>query len=547
MITGKRSRYERRLRDLKSEAQKWDVSWKDIRDYVAPTRGYFDDNPNDGKEVDHQRFIDDEAERANDNLANGLSSGLTDPSRPWFKLKAPAPIASRRDVLEWVADAEQIMRDLLLKSNFYDSTNLVFKELGAFGTACVIQLEDYESVFRFRTFTIGEYFLGAGADGRINSFARTYQMTVSQLVEEFGEENVSDTVRESFQRGEVDGWVTVNHVIVPNPQRREGKLDVSGKAFHSCYWEHNSPSDTFLRISGFEEFPIHAPRWETKTTSCIYGRGPGSKQLGNSKQLQKMVFDKLVMFDKTVDPPVQVNGEIEDVNTMPGGVSRSSALVKDSGVRAAYQISADFAAINDTIDRCKSDIKEGFFTDLFRAILELKGSTRSAEEIASRFKEKLFLLGPLLNRLHGEYLIPALERSFAITYRLGLLPPVPPVLEGQELKIEFISMLAQAQKELAIGPMERTVATAVNLAKDVPGILDNIDFDKFIVEHADLSGAPPKIIKDPAEVARIRAQRAQQEMAAQLGAGAEVIAKSAKELSQAKLNQGSVLDAVTGG
>ena len=56
------------------------------------------------------------------------------------------------------------------------------------------------------------------------------------------------------------------------------------------------------------------------------------------------------------------------------------------------------------------------------------------------------MLGPVLERIDVEVLKPIIERVFAIANRAGILPPPPPEVQGQMMNIEFVSMLAQAQK-----------------------------------------------------------------------------------------------------
>ena len=53
-------------------------------------------------------------------------------------------------------------------------------------------------------------------------------------------------------------------------------------------------------------------------------------------------------------------------------------------------------------------------------------------------------------RLNDELLDPLIDRTFAIMLRVGLIPPPPQQLQGQSIKVEYTSILAQAQKLLGI-------------------------------------------------------------------------------------------------
>ena len=43
---------------------------------------------------------------------------------------------------------------------------------------------------------------------------------------------------------------------------RKGSLGAFGFPFLSAYWEDGGEQDKFLRLSGFERFPVFAPRWD---------------------------------------------------------------------------------------------------------------------------------------------------------------------------------------------------------------------------------------------------------------------------------------------
>ncbi|TIN81210.1 portal protein, partial [Mesorhizobium sp.] len=70
---------------------------------------------------------------------------------------------------------------------------------------------------------------------------------------------------------------------------------------------------------------------------------------------------------------------------------------------------------------------------------------------------------------------PVIDRTYAIMIRNNMLPPPPPDLHGQPLKIEYISILAQAQKAVATGAVERGFAFAGQLAAVKPDVLDKLD------------------------------------------------------------------------
>jgi len=180
--------------------------------------------------------------------------------------------------------------------------------------------------------------------------------------------------------------------------------------------------------------------------------------------------------------------------------------------------------IQDVRDR----IRSSYYADLFMMLANDTRSGITATEVAERHEEKLLMLGPVLERLQNELLSPMIDIAFDYAERAGILPPPPQELEGTELKVEFISVLAQAQRAVAAQGVDRLLGTVGNLAQLKPEVLDKIDFDQVVDDYGDMYGVNPKIVVPDEKVAAIRAQRAQAAQAAQTAAVMPQLVESAK-------------------
>ena len=153
----------------------------------------------------------------------------------------------------------------------------------------------------------------------------------------------------------------------------------------------------------------------------------------------------------------------------------------------------------------------------------------TATEVAERHEEKLLMLGPVLERLHNELLDPLVDITFSRMLESGLVPPAPEELQGMELNVEFVSMLAQAQRAIGTNSIDRYTNTMGAIAQMKPDVLDKFDSDAWADNYADMLGIDPELIVADKEVAIIRQQRAQaQQQAAQAEAqqrAAENVAK----------------------
>jgi hypothetical protein len=556
-----RQPFEKRFGYLKSEAQKWYPAWKDLALYLNPTRGsFFTTVPNSGLTIDHKTVIDSHARRCIRDLGNGMISGSASPSRPWFKLGLPdKDLEKYKPVKEYLDECAQRMHMALADSNAYEALRASYEEIATFGTSAMLMLDDYKDIVRFRNFTVGEYFLGVGPDNRVDTFARQYYMTVGALIKEFGIENCSPQVRTAYEQHNTEMWIKVDYLIEPNDNRIEEYKDFKNMPFRSVYWEEGGASDTYLGIRGFEEFPVLAPRWETTTSADLYGRSPGWDVLGDDKMLQTMQIQKLMALDKELNPPMQVDGTVQGaVNTLPGGVTRSSSLLPNAGLRPAYQIKPDINAVREDILEVKKALDDAFFRDLFKMMIEFDRGGVTATEIAERQSEKLNMLSPIISSLNNNQNKQLIDRQFNVMERDGLLPEIDPELEkligGMPMKVTYISVFAQAQKMIGITAIENTVNFIGGLSKADPSAMDNLDIDETCRIYADSIGSPAKIIVDPMVVAAKRKARAEAQAKAeqaaamsQIAEGAAKAGKAAKDLGTTPMGTGSALDKVLAG
>lgn len=551
--------YIKRSQALKNEGMLWYPSWRDLSDYINPTRGFFyETRPNVGKKIDHQKMVDSCPEESAATLAAGMLSGLTSPTRPWVRIELEdRELMKYSPVKEWLDEVQRRLLNVYAKSNVYGSLYSIYEELATFGTGCGFLQEDYRDVVRMRVYTIGEYYFGNGPDGRVNAFYRRFWMTCGQMIKEFGEDNVSPQVLQAYRNNSPDGWRIVNHLVEANDNRITDYQDYKNMAYRCVYWEDGALMDSYLRIGGYEEFPILGPRWSTTTTADSYGGGPGWKALGHSKMLQKFQKDYLIALSKVIRPPVQVDASVQgEINMAADGVTRFSALLPNAGVKPAYEINPDLAAMDNKILRTQQEIQKKFYVDLFLILADAERTGRNitAYEIMEKKAEAVQVLGPVLERTESELLNPMNDRTLMIMERNGLLPPPPEEIMGMELKFKYISVLAQAQKMSGIAGIDQWRMGVEQSIQINPECIDIINYDEINAEKAEMLGVPAKGINDEQIIAGKRKARNDANAKAQKMAEAQQVAEAAskggkavKDLSTAPVGGGSALDAMLKG
>jgi len=238
----------------------------------------------------------------------------------------------------------------------------------------------------------------------------------------------------------------------------------------------------------------------------------------------------------------------EPASLLPGAVTYVPSINNSVGFKPVYQIPPITGELTKDIAEVQARIKDTFFVPLFLMISQLD-TVRTATEIDARRQEQLIQLGPVLERNETEGLAPDINRIFQIMARAGLFPPPPEVLlDSRAIKVEYSSMLAEAQQAAQLAPLERLWAFTGNIAAALPEALDNLDPDASVQQYADLSRVSPKVLRDPRKVEQIRAQRAQQQQGMDAMGMGSLAAQNAKVLSETQVGGGAnALEVMLGG
>lgn len=532
--------YVRRLKKLEDERKRgWEAHWRDLARHFLPRRARFLDAGDETNNGESRNFLEDGMGiRALRILANGMQSGLTSPARPWFSLTLQdKELAESAAAKAWLQDTYDKMVAVFAQSNFYDQIHVQYTELACFGTGCVVIEEDPKNIMRCRTLTVGEYALDAGEDGRVDTLYRRIRMTPRQVVQAWPE-TCPDNIRHMAEQ-DARQWLTILHAVEPNGDTRRGSLKGNERPWRSVYLVLEGGNRDVLEDSGYYEFPALCPRWVV-TGSDIYGASPAMDALGDCRQLQKLTEDGRLSLELEVAPPmlVQQSGVTGALDISPRAVNYTNALAQGQEVvRPLVQTRANLQALAVEKEGLRQQIQQHFHNDLFLMISEAN-KNMTATEVAERNGEKLLMLGPVLDRLRSELFQPLIERVYGIMDRAGMIAFPPPELAGQPIKVEFISILAQAQKQAGLAAVDQLVTRTGQLAKMAgnPAPLDKLNLDALVDTYADLLGTPPNLILSDDELEAKRDQRMQQQAQMQMLAAAQQGADAAQKGTAAMKN-----------
>jgi len=557
-----------RQNTLRSWRWSWWAHWNVLAEYILPRRHHWVIVANrmwKGGQINNQ-IIDSNATLAMQICAAGLWSGLTSPSRPWFKLSSGLPWKQLdQDGQEWLEDTEQKIYTVLGQSNFYTTMAQMFQDVATFGTSPFIIYEDHEDVIRLYLPCVGEFFLATGARNSVDVFSREFVMTVAAIVEMFGLENCPSAIQTAWESagGSLETEFIVCHTIEPNsPLQGRGskkgtKINpVPGTfTFREFYWLKGDVGVKELSRRGFNERPFMAARWST-VSNDPYGRSPGMDALGDIRQVQQETRRKGEFIEKGVRPPMGANPELknEPASIKPGEITYFTTESGKKGFFPLFEPNSNWLpAISNDIDKVNARVDRCFFVDIFMAISRMEGvQPRNELELTKRDLERLQVLGPFIHMFETEVAGPAIQRVMAILTRRNILKPKPDSLKNVPLNLVYTSIMKLAQRAAESVALKDVLTTGAELTEaaqtaGLPSPLRIINLDEAMREYIEYANANPKILYTVDQVQKMDQDKAQQAQQAQMMQQSATAVQAAQALGNAKTTPDTALGQLVGG
>ncbi len=524
----------RRFTDLENNRHTFENQWQEIADHMLGRRQFTTRDEIPGRKR-MQRIYDTTAVNSVERLSAALHSLLTNTESRWFGITLEDfDRAKHPDAMFWLENATMRMRTEFERpdAGFTPQVHEMYYDLVALGTG-VMFVEDLPgSGARFSSRPLAEIFLSENSAGRVDTVYRQFRLTHRQAMELWPNNPPREAAKMVEKKPEARADYL--HSVFPNPVFIPGNLDASGKPFASVYLDKKD-KDFIGDVGGFEEMPFLTPRWN-KDSGEVHGRGPGVVALADAKMLNEISRTTLKGAMKAVDPPMYIpnDGISSNLNNMPGGVSTfdQNYLLQSRGQPVMFAPQAANVGLGvEMEERRANSIRRAFHHELLQMFEDPRMTATQVLEL-SRTAQRL--LSPVLGRQRVEFLEPMLERVFGIMFRAGKFLPVPEVLQGQRIKIDYVSPVSRAQKADEANAVTRVLAQAVELSSVSEGVLDNFNIDEAIRFVAQQNQVPIRLMNDPRIVQQIREQRAAEQARQQQLALAMEAAKVAPPLISAE-------------
>jgi hypothetical protein len=529
-----------RLRDLKSERGTYDSHIDEIVQYLIPFRQRVTSQNTLGQKT--MDFIMDSTPTHSLLLfAAGLCGLLTNASVPWYAITTENDdLMDNQDVKRYIDIVKQTFDSVLNKSNFYNQIHEVYLDLGSFGTGLLFVGEHHRHLCYFKAISPAQTYIGENRYDEIDTLYRVFRLTARQMVHWWGIGKVSEKVQEAAKSKPFETFEII-HAVYPRKDRDPGKIDKLNKPYVSAYVE--SEAIKILVEDGYDEFPYMVPRFFVMSGET-YGRGPGMLALPDVKMLNRMEKDILASGQKKLNPPLLLpnDGFVGQLKLVPGAANFFRADSNMQEKIGTFPVADDLGYAEEKLEQKRNQIRSIFYNDMLQLVQD---ADMTATEFLKRAEEKLRLLGPLEGRTRSDLFSPMFDRIFSIFLFRGVLPPPPRVLWGENLKIDYISPLAKAQRTAEVESISRTIQMLGMVGQVKPEVFDNFDLDEISKAIAEINGLPSKLILSDDQVKIIREARAQQLAAHQQAAMLSELGKQIPNLSK-EPGKGSPMEAIMG-
>ena len=287
---------------LKDKRSMHEAEWQDVCTYIGSN--VFDWSENKA-EIKRPKQHTGRPSEYLKKLVSGLMGYTISPNVTWLKLSLNnTEMLEYAGVKDWLEQSEKALYEEFNRNNLYSQVSLFISNAASFGHGVMLIDEKKENSIRFLTIAEPEIYIAENEYGDIDTVFRYFSMTVKNIIARFGEENVSEQIKNDTK--DIKGKnkeIKILHAVLPRDDYDESKLDGKNMEFASYYIDMDN--NTILEESGYYELPYSIFVWE-KETSSAYGGSPAREAIPDMRLLNKVEEARLKLAQLVSEPPMNV-------------------------------------------------------------------------------------------------------------------------------------------------------------------------------------------------------------------------------------------------
>lgn len=541
-------------------------TWIDCGKMTLPHRTRWLMHQTEGERNNHH-IVDTTHILALRSYVAGFLEGNTSASRPWAKVNHGDPELMRvQNVKEFTQRYTTRCFNALSRSNFYHAAAGFYYDFGVFNTGAYYIDELEDGSLHFHVLTPGSYYCLNNGRGIADILVREFQLTVKALVDTYGKkkdgswnwDNFSSGVRKMYEDGNYTEKIDIVHITMPN-EHFNMELPVGGmnRPWISLTYESGGNTNylrqsgtagmgefteedkkKYLKIQGSKRKPFIVGRSDSSDNFEYGEKGPTLDALGTIKSLQKKAIGKDIALDMMLKPPMQGPASLRKsyiTNAPNSFIPLDMQSAAQGGLKPTHQINPAIATLNSDVQDLRTQVERLYYSD-FLLFLSRNPKTRTATEASAVVQEQQLIIGPNLQSLNWTHNDPVWD--FVMDYVFDedpYLGPVPEELEGESLRVEYISVFAQAQKAADLPSIDRYIDRMLNIGSINPKIFDKVNLDKLADLYEDRLFLPVGLNNPQKEVEAKREQmQKQMERQQMLNETLPALAGAAKDVGMVK-------------
>jgi hypothetical protein len=504
------------------DRKRYDTVCQEIAAKVNPAMADWSDNPPEKSKVpatEMKEIYDNTAMKGSSRLAEQIQAHAFSRIHPWLRIATEDDeLMQRSEVQEWAQEVDVHSLRQYGKSSFYDEIRSFIRCLADFATACMFRVNDVNrGIPYYQNLHLKRVLLMENQYGECDTLFRDLWLTAFDAAAMFGEEILPLQIKQALDQGKTKRWL-FQHFIFPLEKfdLDIGKRQTKGMPIYSLYVSDLKKKP--IREGGYWVRPFFAARWSRNPDGGVWGAdSPGFLEISNVKQANGMRKDYSRLTQLAGRPPIKATEGLRGkIKIEPHGIT----YVRAGEDYAPGLVVGNVQSIKEDLELIQGSINDSYYSNLGLILTQNIERIKTATEAAGIQAEQAAMLTAWFGRLTTEFAEPNVEDMVQLELEAGRIPPPPPVLQGQRIKVDLISPLAQLQKRYLLLDNTRQALNEIYMtakmqvdAGEKPDVLDNFDLDQHVRDIAEMYYMDKRIVRDLIDVARIREVRARREAA----------------------------------
>lgn len=490
--------------------EQWRPVFEECYEYAMPARESFYATSAGSNRTD--KIFDETAVTGVQEFASRLQAGIVPNYARWadFVAGTEVPEEERAEVNAQLDNITSYIFEVIQNSNFSQEVHESFLDLAVGTGGLLIEEGNATHPIRFTAVPLPYLTLDVGPSDAIDCVYRDRNIRASNILVAYPEADLPIDIKRDLTQGKDMYCHLVEGV-------HQDYTDINVEAYiYTVFSVKHKHILVQKRFEGQGSNPYVVFRWG-KSSGEIWGRGPLLNTMPAVKTTNLVIELILENAQMAISGMYQLEDDgiinVDTIQLLPGTI-----IPRAAGSRGLEPVAqaGNFSVADLVLKDMRNNIRKALYNE---TLGDPNKTPMSATEVAERMADLSKQIGSAFGRLQAEMVQPVLQRVVHILKKQGRI--TLPVINGQEVKIQSTSPLAQAQANQDVSSFNRFLELVQ--ARFGPQLINGlIDTNEATAYLANKLGIPEKLIRTPEEQQQmveqmLKMQQAQQQQQPQQG------------------------------